>query len=863
MRFKSGNYGFIFALFLLLSREGFSQPNTAEISSGAVKTVTAGAQYRAGSLKQFLFGKHYRAEWTTPVQAPVLNIAAYAGGLTPYKRSGGFQSRSLSFNAGQGGRFQFRSIDKDPAAVLPEQLQKTPAANIVRDQTSSAHPYGTLVVPTLARAIGVLHTTPELVVLPDDSALGQFREDFAGVMGTLEEFVIHGPGNTPGFGGFEYILSTPELLDVLRNSFIDAVDQKAFLKARLLDIFISDWDRHFDQWRWARVERNGGYFWQPIPLDRDQAFSKFDGLLPSIAENRDMVPQFEGIEKRNPDIWSLTFAGRHLDRIFLNTLTMEDFQEASTEFQGKMSDEVIEQAVQRLPATIYDISGKELERKLKSRRAALQRYAEKYYRNLARNIEIIGRDQDEYLEVQRRENDRVEVSLYRRNTQTGEKEGAPLYRRIFKGEETGEIRLYLLGGNDKAVVSGNASRSIKVRIIGGPGNDQLIDESRGKTLFYDLEGTPVAKGKNTIFKAGRVDSLINAHHYRPPTLSYGRILSPFPILSFNADDGLVLGLGATLTHYGFRKNPHASRLTFDANYAFLTSAIRSNFRGNFIEVLGPFNLRVEAAFNPREISDYYGLGNDAPRNKTLEKADFYRVQANEYRIRPMLYARLTRGINFFFHGTLKRYNTKTDISDPRLIIAEQPYGVKVNTLLEFGGGVTLDLRDDPELPGRGIFLSAAASGFPKTFDNDNAFTRALAEAQFYLKFFPQNTLVLQTRAEKLWGNFPYYEAAYLGGTRILRGFARNRFGGDTSLYGSATLRQHLFRPMLIVPFDVGWFVFGETGRVWMNRKSPGNWHWDAGGGFWFSPFFREISFAISVIYSDEEYRTILGGKWRF
>lgn len=860
MRFKPAGCVFIFALFLLIAR-GFSQPTPGEFSGSDVQTVVAGAQYRAGSLKQFFFGKHYRAEWTTPVEAPALNLTTYAGGLAPQKRSGGFQSRSLSFNAGRGGRFQFRSIDKDPAAILPEDLQATPVADIVRDQTSSAHPYGALVVPALAGAVGVLHTTPELVVIPDDPALGQFRDDFAGAMGTLEEFVVHGPANTPGFGGFDHILSSYELVDLLRDSFIDAVDQKAFLKARILDIFISDWDRHFDQWRWARVERNGRYSWQPIPLDRDQAFSKFDGLLPSIAEDRDVVPQFEGIEKKNPDIWSLTFSGRHLDRIFLNALTEEDFREAGADFRRKMTDEVIEQAVRRLPAAIYQVSGEELERKLKSRRDAMPRYAEKYYRNLAKNIEIIGRDRDEYLEVQRRENGRVEIALYRRDAQTGGKEGDPLYRRIFKSEETGEIRVYLLGGNDKAAVSGNAGRSIKLRVIGGPGADELHDESRGRTFFYDVEGTPVARGKNTAFKSGRADSLINAHEYEPLTLSYGSIVSPFPVLSFNPDDGLVVGAGATLTYYGFRKKPHASRLTLGANYAFLTSAIRSDFRGDFIEAMGRLNLRVEAAFNPREITDYYGLGNDAQRDKNLEKENFYRVQANEYWIRPVLYAHLTPKINFFFGGTLKRYNTKTDISDPRFIIAEQPYGVNVNSLLELGGGVTLDLRDDPGMPTKGIYLAAAASGFPEAFENDSAFTRALAEAQIYLKPFRQTTFALRARGEKLWGDFPYYQAAYLGGTQTLRGFARNRFGGDASLYGSAALRHHLFRPTLLVPFDVGWFVFGETGRVWMDRKSPGDWHSDFGGGFWFSPFFRELSFVFAGIYSEEDFRVMLGGNW--
>jgi hypothetical protein len=849
--------------FFLKFDRGYSQSSTKELAAGNIQIVSAGPQYKAGGIKKLFFGKHYRVEWSTPVEIPVLDLSRSAGGLMPRKRSGGFQSKSLSFNAGMGGRFQFRSIDKDPAAVLPEDLRESVVADIVRDQTSSAHPYSAAVVPTLAKAAGILHTTPKLVVLPDDPTLGQFREDFAGVMGTMEEFVIHGPDNTPGFEGFSFIVSSYELIDLLRESFVDHVDQKAFLKARLLDVFVSDWDRHFDQWRWARVEQNGRYAWHPIPLDRDQAFSKFDGLLPSIAENRDVVPQFEGIDKKNPDIWSLTFAGRHLDRIFLNELTADDFREVSTEFKKNITDEVIEEAVSQLPASVYQISGKELEQKLKSRRDAIETYADKYYKNLAKNIKIIGRDKAEFLEVNRNDNNYLEIYLYQRNADTGQKEGEPLYHRVFNRGETGEIRVYLFDGDDKAVIAGNAGKSIKVSVIGGPGNDELVDESRGKTYFYDLEDSRVVEGKKTVFKSGNADSVINEHEYEPLTLSYGSIISPFPVLSFNPDDGLVLGAGASLTFYGFRKKPYASRMAFNANYALLTSAIRSNFRGDFTKAIFGWSLRLDAVFNPREITDYFGLGNDTKRDKALEKDNFYRVQANEYWLRPILYTYLSPKIRFFFGTTLKRYNTKTDISEPRLITRELPYGTNTNSLIEIGTGFTLDLTDDPFVPRKGLYLIANLNGSPNAFENDSSFMRGFGEARFYLSPLRQTTFAFRIRGEKLWGGFPYYEAAYLGGVNTLRGYARNRFAGDASLYGSLALRHHLFQPVLLLPFDIGWFLFAETGRVWLDGKSPGDWHSDFGGGFWFSPFFRELSFALAAAYSKEDFRIIFGGRFAF
>lgn len=850
-------------IFLLLIDNSYAQTSTADLITKETKTVVAGPQYRAGALKRFFFGTHYRRLWTTPVDASVLDLDNSAGGLAPYKRSSGFQSKSLSFKTATGGRFMFRSIDKDPATVLPEDLQKSILADIVRDQTSSAHPYGALVVPVLARAAGIFHTTPKLVVLPENGKLGEFREDFSGVVGMMEEFVIHGPENTPGFAGFDHIVSSYELTDILENSFDDYVDPREFLKARLLDILISDWDRHFDQWRWARRDQNGKHAWLPIPLDRDQAFSKFDGFLPALAENRSIVPQFEGIDKKKPDIWSLTYSGRHLDRIFLNTLTEADFREASARFMENVTDSIIEAAVKRLPPVIYDISGAELERKLKYRRDLMGEFARKYYKHLASNIKIVCRNKADYLEINRPDNEHVEVTVFQRNETSGEKEGEAVFHRIFKRKETDEIRVYLFGGNDKAVVKGSAGKSIRLRIIGGPGDDELIDESRGETYFYDLDDTKVTEGSGTVFKSGEVDSVINFHEYQPLQLSYGSLVTGLPILYFTPDDGVILGASMLISYYGFRKKPYASRMFISADYATFTSAVRSHFTGDFKKTIFGLGLRLEGVFNPREITDYYGLGNDTQRDKALEKDRFYRVQGTEYWVRPLLYQDISPKTNLFFGGSFKHFNTKTDIDESRLVIEEQPYGTNINNLLGMVAGFTADFTDNPDLPTRGASFIFGASGFPETAGNDSLFVKALGEAMFYISPLRRTTFAFRFRGEKVWGNFPYYEAAYLGGVNTMRGFARRRFGGDASLYGSLALRHELFQPVLLLPFDIGWFLIAESGRVWLNGESPGDWHWDAGGGFWFSPFFRQLSFTIALVYSEEDLRFLFGGRIAF
>ena len=124
--------------------------------------VAPSPQYEAGAIWRMFFGTDWRDLWTTPTKVEVLNLQTFAGGLTPMKQGGGQQTKSLRFQAGDGRQFNFRSVDKDPSAVLPPDLRGTFADDIVQDQISSAHPTGPLVSDRLLTTAGVPHPSPML-----------------------------------------------------------------------------------------------------------------------------------------------------------------------------------------------------------------------------------------------------------------------------------------------------------------------------------------------------------------------------------------------------------------------------------------------------------------------------------------------------------------------------------------------------------------------------------------------------------------------------------------------------------------------------------------------------------------------------
>ena len=146
-------------------------------------TVVPGPIYRTGALGRFFYGEHYRNLWTAPLTVPVLSLDQYAGGLRPLERGGSQQTKSLRFSGADGREYVFRSIDKDPSPSLPPELRGTYARHVLRDLISAQHPGGSLVVARLLDAAGVLHSTPQLAVMPDDPRLGEFRQEFAGMLG--------------------------------------------------------------------------------------------------------------------------------------------------------------------------------------------------------------------------------------------------------------------------------------------------------------------------------------------------------------------------------------------------------------------------------------------------------------------------------------------------------------------------------------------------------------------------------------------------------------------------------------------------------------------------------------------------------
>ena len=251
--------------------------SAAAVHAQPARQVTVEPEYRGGDWHRRILGAGYRDLWTTPVSLPVLDLSSTAGGLKPVRVVGQAQSVGLALTGADGRAYTFRSLHKHPERVLPEEWRDRLPERIIRDQTSHLRPAAAVMLPILAEAAGVPHTAPRLVVMPDDPALGEFRAQFANEIGTIEEFPLPAGGGNPGFLGATAIISTQNLWTRWLEGPENRIDQRAFLRARILDLWIDNFDRHRGQWRWMRLP--GKALYEPLPEDPDMAFVRHDGLL--------------------------------------------------------------------------------------------------------------------------------------------------------------------------------------------------------------------------------------------------------------------------------------------------------------------------------------------------------------------------------------------------------------------------------------------------------------------------------------------------------------------------------------------------------------------------------------------------------
>ncbi|MGI4884530.1 MAG: BamA/TamA family outer membrane protein [Janthinobacterium lividum] len=811
---------------------------------------------------RWLLGESYRQQWAAPVKMRVFRLATEKGGLKILERGGGLQTKSLRMQDATGQQWVLRTIQKYPERGLPPALRPTIAKDILQDQVSASHPYAAVVVPPLAAALGIPHANPEVVYVPDDPALGPYRQDFANQVFLFEEREPLDADKTD---------NTAKAQGRLQKDNDNRVDQATVLRARLLDMLLGDYDRHEDQWRWQRTETAKGSLYEPVPRDRDHVFYKPTGFLPSTLSLHLLKANVQGYNRHIRSINRWNDKARDFDRYFLNALSEADWREQVAYVQQHLPDSLLARAVRRLPPNIYRLGGPQLTRNLVGRRNDLPRQALKYYRFLARTVSIPASDKREHLEVAHEAGGRLRVTSTKIK-QDGTA-GPVLYQRTFDPAATRELRLYGQGGADSFAVTGTAHSRIRMRLVGGAGDDTFaVDEGlhqRGKLLVYDRSDEP-----NTLPAAGRArihtsaDTAVN--RFEPTGFQYD-FFQPLFLAGYSKDYGVQLIGNFIYQKQGFRRAPYAARQSLLVNYGFGNHSLLLNYGGEFKRAVGQHDLLVNVVSKgPNYTSNFFGTGNEtAFVNEGDQRIHYYRSVYNlvtaDVRL-SQAYGRwhVSGGLLGQYYSSTReknedRFLSRYDAQHP----SEEVFGHQLYAGLD--ATATLDTRDKGLVARRGVYWATTLSGLRRLDADVHTLGQALTEFSFYASPTRDSSLVVANRtgAGTTLGKAAYFQQLKLGGPQSLRGFYLWRFTGKSMVYNNLELRLKLLDfTSYLLPGTLGLVAFNDVGRVWSPGEASEKWHDGYGGGLYFLP--AQLLLVQAVVgFSNEGTYPYISAGFRF
>lgn len=789
---------------------------------------------------QRLWGQHYRKYYSTEVEVPTVLLDTLYGGLTPIRKGGGHQSRSIRLIDNDGREFIMRAMRKSATQYfqevafkdqyVDEQFKDTYTEELLLDVYTIAHPYASFANAVLSNAAGLYHTNPKLFYVPKQNKLGKYNSEFGDELYMIEERPSSGHGHLKNFGYSDKIISTKDLLFNLKKSDKHVLDESMYIRARLFDMAIGDWDRHQDQWRWTVTKDGKKTIYQPVPRDRDQAFSTSDGfvLKTVTALIRELKLMQEYKEEMKSVKW-FNLEAFPLDITLISEASINDWIEQAKYLQDNLTDEVITAAFNELPKEVQGETIEQIKTIFKGRIANLQEVAQEYYSELHKNAIVKGNDKDNWFEIDRLINGDTFIKIYNIK---GDKKGSQIFEKNYFKNMTKEIWVYGLDDKDIFKVTGEANDVIRLRIIGGQNNDTYDLENGEKVTIYDF------KSKENTFKSNKGtihltdDYTVNKHAYKRLKYKRNKII---PLIGANPDDGFRMGVKNSFYNYGFNGNPYTQLYKLDFNYYFATSGFDVKFDVEIGNVVHNWNFHLFSQFTSANYSvNFFGFGNETINDDDNLGIDYNRVKIGSLTANPSFKWKGRMGASFKFGGLFQTaqvekspnrfIGTLPEVSDER-----QDF-VGVNAVYKY------ENYDNDALQTMGLKF-AIETGWKTNLgveNENNAYLRP--ELSINHKLDGQGKFVLAT---KLKGNiiigndFEFYNAASIGGKDGLRGFRNQRFTGNRSFYQNTDIRYNFQNVKTrLLPLELGVLAGFDYGRVWYDKEDSNDWKTSYGVGFW-------------------------------
>lgn len=364
-----------------------------------------------------------------------------------------------------------------------------------------------------------------------------------------------------------------------------------------------------------------------------------------------------------------------------------------------------------------------------------------------------------------------------------------------------------------------------------------------------------------------------------PVFVYSQILSEteregssqsiFPIAGYTSDYGLFGGVVYQRINYGESRRPFLSNTLID-----VTGSTRGLWMGQIdherMELFGrPVRNRtlLDGELNP--IRSYFGIGNDTEFSRSeFDEGIFYLNQRHALFSFAARKPIISLDEDLTIDGILRIKSSYTAVKDrgaDTRFFNDPPPEYQDGWVNMGGIGLVADSRDNEFDPRYGQRSEIGIDFSSSFFGSDYSFYEIFANWRGYLKITENMVIAQLVAAHYNRGDTPFWELPSLGSSSGLRGFALDRFMGDSSVLSMTEIRSWVFS-FFEGDIKLGGHIFYDTGRVYSAFDSDEffkEWKNTWGFGGTMTLFNPDIIFRGEIGFSGEDYRIYAGIGYAF
>lgn len=818
-------------LFIVFTTSSSVLISETQLSHSLNKGISIydGDYQKHGQLYNWMWGKHYRELYYMPIHAQTLNLQTWSGGMSYVQSMPNLYG--LLFRDRQRNYFLFKILGTPTSFVEssffkniynPHLYKDTYLGNFIKEAITIENPFGFIVSDNLAEKIGLNTGKIRLFEVQDT------KVDDIPINQKLAS-IYH----LPDLDSTQIITQIDTLLnDVYTKN--RNVEQDLYIRTRLYDMLIGDWNKIPENWGWISSRDSTNISYTPMVLDRSQAFTKVDGVLFKRLLGMLGLNFITNFEAKEPNINKINKLGYTLDVALTSQTTESDWLKQANYIQTMLTDSLLTQTYHNLPKDLQTDDFRFIIEAIKVRRNMLDKIALKYYNRLQQMPVIVSVNKD--ILVKNISDKQLEIKMF------DKKLGTKTFDKIYESKQTNEIWLYTLGDHNSLKID-KSSKHIPLVIIDPRATNQynIINEANNVSLYTAKDQADKLKTLSNIRKIFVRDTSLIAYEYNK--YKYTKF-SLMPIGVYDSDLGVNIGTSMSYTVYGLRRKPFTSQHQLSYNY---TSGITYQGIYPIFDTNNSFHLLAFAS-NTKSFINYFGMGNET--NSFNGKSKRYnRVHFDNYFITPSYDINIDSNQEINLATSFQLFKIKNPKDRNRYIntvFGDDNSIFKTKKYIEF----SVDYQFNKKFSN---FLSNLSINFnPGWIVNLNSMRKNVPYAALKigvdLNLTDRLSIETMLKGKALFSNsYEFYQAA----TTDLRGFRQNRFIGKQSFYECTDLRLDMGRlENPLTPTYYGLFAGVDHGRVWYPEETSDKWYASFGGGFWLTVF-KKITGKFSYFASNE------------